>query len=140
MTHPTEWYDGYIKPTPHLDQDKIWKAVIVLASIVGVILICSLSSCSTTPARASEIYSDEAIATAIYRAENSKKYPYGIKSINTHSNKEYARKICLNSIRNAKKRWIKAGMPEDFISYMGRRFSPPEINPNWVRLVKHFLE
>ena len=84
-------------------------------------------------------WTDDQVADAIYRAENSVKFPYGIKSIDTKGNKEYARKICLNSIRNARKRWIKAGKPEDFITYMGRRFSPPNINPNWVRLVRYFL-
>ena len=85
-------------------------------------------------------YEDIEIVEAIGKAENSVKFPYGIKSIDTHGNKDYARKICLNSVRNAKKRWIKAGKPEDFIVFMGRRFSPPSINPNWVRLVKYFLK
>ena len=78
------------------------------------------------------------LCNAIGRAENSVKYPYGIKSINTHGDKVYAKKICINSIKNAHKRWIKAGMPEDFIVFMGRRFSPPASNPNWVRLVTYF--
>ena len=137
MTHPTEWYDGYL---PLVHSKSQWEsAKILLLCLLGVAVICLFSQCSMTPARAEELPSNERIAQAIYHAENSKKYPYGIKSINTYGNKEYARKICLNSIRNAKKRWIKAGMPEDFLVYMGRRFSPPDINPNWVRLVKHFL-
>ena len=80
-------------------------------------------------------YTDEQIVNAIYRAENSVKYPYGVRSINTHGNKEYARKICLNSVRNARKRC--AG--QDLIVCMGKRYSPPAQNPNWVRLVRHFL-
>ena len=82
---------------------------------------------------------NEKIADAIYKAENSVKYPYGIKSIDTHSNPDYARKICLNSIKNAKKRYLASGSREDFIVFMGKRFSPPSINPNWVRLVTYFL-
>ncbi|MBE3140169.1 MAG: hypothetical protein IMZ53_06260 [Thermoplasmata archaeon] len=78
------------------------------------------------------------LADAIYKAENSVKYPYGVKSIDTHGDKDYARKICSNSIRNNVKRWEKAGKKEDFIVFMGRRYSPPKQNPNWVRLVKHF--
>jgi hypothetical protein len=83
-----------------------------------------------------------AIANAIYRAEGgtATEYPYGIRSIDTHGDKVYARKICLNSIRNAEKRWIKAGKPEDFIVFIGRRYSPPNINPNWVKLVKYFIK
>ena len=84
-------------------------------------------------------YSDNEIVSAIGKAENSQKYPYGIKSINTHSNKEYARQICLNSVRNGRMRWIKAGKPDDLIVFIGKRYSPPRENPNWVRLVKYFL-
>jgi len=84
-------------------------------------------------------YSDDKIADAIYKAENSKKYPYGIKSIETNGDVAFARKVCLNSIKNAKKRYSRSGSQEDFITFMGRRYSPPEINPNWVRLVKYFL-
>ena len=102
------------------------------------LLIIGLLLCYN-PVYPAQDWTDAQIANAIYRTENSVKFPYGIKSIDTKGNKEYARKICLNSIRNTRKRWIKAGQPEDFITYMGRRFSPPNINPNWVRLVRYFL-
>jgi excisionase family DNA binding protein len=84
-------------------------------------------------------YSNDRIADAIYKVENSVKYPYGIKSINTHGNKVYARRICINSIKGAKRRWMKAGKPGDLITHMGKRYSPPKNNPNWVRLVKWHL-
>jgi len=80
-------------------------------------------------------FSNDAIADAIYKTENSVKYPYGVKSINTHGNKEKARAICINSIRNARKRC--AG--RDLIVCMGEKYSPPKDNSNWVRLVKYFL-
>ena len=88
-------------------------------------------------------YSNSEIANAIYKTENSKRYPYGVVSINTKGNEAYARRICLNSISNNRKRWVKAGRPEDFIIFMGRRYCPPKVhslNSNWVRNVKHFLE
>ena len=84
-------------------------------------------------------FSDIQIVQAIYKAENSVKYPYGIKSINTHGNKEYARKICLQSVVNGRARWIKAGRPLDLITCIGLRYSPPKENPNWVKLVRYFL-
>ena len=84
-------------------------------------------------------FTNNQIADAIYKAEASQAHPYGIRSIDTHHNEQYARKICLNSIRNAKARWAKAGSPGDFIAFMGLRYSPPAINPNWVRLVHWFL-
>ena len=87
-----------------------------------------------------QAYTDNQLADAIYRAEGGTKtrFPYGVRSIKCDT-KEECQQICLNSIKNAKKRWLKAGKPEDFIVFMGRRYSPPNINPHWVRLVKYFL-
>ena len=83
------------------------------------------------------------LATAICRAENSVKYPYGIVSINTHGNKEYARKICVNTIRHALKDF-KGG---DFISFLGSRYcpvgaknDPRGLNRNWISNVRRIYE
>ena len=87
-------------------------------------------------------WSDEAICNAIYKAENSVKYPYGIKSVNTHGNKDYARKICLNTIRNNRVRFIKQSKYKDFIEFLGSRYCPPKLcslNTNWVKNVKYYL-
>ncbi len=90
-------------------------------------------------------YSDSQIADAIYKAENSVKYPYGIKSINTYGNKEYARKICLNTIRNNRKRFAKQTKYTNFIEFLGSRYCPTTIkseyklNKNWVRNVNYYL-
>ena len=123
---------------------KLNSALILIATLILAGLLCLASSCDMLPipaAHAEEIsYSDEQIAQAIKKTENSRKYPYGVKSINTRGDERLAHNICLNSIRNAKKRYFKAGMPGDFIAFMGLRYSPPNINPNWVRLVHHFLE
>ena len=107
--------------------------------LIMLILILSTLAPSLQAQDKWSTFSDDEIVAAIYRTENSVKYPYGIKSINTHGDKEKARKICLNSVRNGRKRWIRAGRPDDLIIHIGRRYSPPAINPNWVRLVKHFL-
>ena len=87
-------------------------------------------------------YTDEQIANAIYKAENSKEYPYGVKSINTRSNKEYARKICLNTIRNQRIRHAQHKCKSDFISCLGNRYCPPnahKLNRYWVKNVKYWL-
>jgi len=87
---------------------------------------------------------DDQIVAAICRAENSVKYPYGIKSINTHGDKEYARRICLNTIRNNRRRWQAAGRPGDYIDYLADRYVPKSVDPqgniNWKRNVKFFLK
>jgi hypothetical protein len=86
----------------------------------------------------------EKLADAIYKAENSSKYPYGIKSINTYGNKDYARKICINTIKNNLKRFKKQTRYSDFIEFLGSRYCPVTIkseyrlNKNWVRNVRHF--
>jgi hypothetical protein len=92
-------------------------------------------------------YSNDQIVEAIGKAENSVKYPYGIKSIDTKGNEEYARKICFNSVRNNRKRWIEAGKPEDLISFISRRYCPinaPDdptgLNKNWISNVKYNLK
>ena len=109
---------------------------IVLPVCVGLFLF--IPSCQ--PAFA---YTDNQIANAIYRAENSVKYPYGIKSINTHGNKDYARKICLNTIRNNRVRFAKQTKYKDFIEFLGSRYCPVsahKLNRNWVKNVKYWLE
>ena len=87
-------------------------------------------------------YTNEQIANAIYKAENSKKYPYGIKSINTNGNEVYARKICLNTIRNHRVRHAKHNCAFTFIVCLGNRYCPPTIhklNRHWVTNVMYFL-
>lgn len=86
-------------------------------------------------------------ADAIKRAENSQKYPYGIKSVDTHGDEAYARKICLNTVRNNEKRWIKAGKPGTYIEFLANRYcpvgagdDPTNLNKNWVKNVSNFLK
>ena len=93
-----------------------------------------------------EEYTNDQIANAIYKAENSTRYPYGIKSINTFGNKDYARKICLNTIRNNRVRFAKQNKYKDFIEFLGSRYCPLTIkseyhlNKNWVKNVKYYLK
>jgi len=84
------------------------------------------------------------LADAIYKAENSIKFPYGIVSINTHGNKEYARKICINTINHALRDWNGRG---DFIAFLGSRFAPigvandpNNLNANWIKNVRYFFK
>lgn len=110
-------------------------------AILGV-SICALCQVgNTTP----QIYV-ERMVEAIGKAENSKTYPYGVKSIDTKGNVAYARKICRNSVVNNLKRWDKAGNPGSFIAFMGSRYAPTKgatddpqgLNSHWVKNVTHF--
>lgn len=89
------------------------------------------------------------LANAIYKAEggDKTKFPYGIRSIDTKGNKEYARKICLNTINNHIKRHSKHKCGLDYITCLGNRFCPTtgklsvaekKVNGNWIRNVRHY--
>jgi len=89
-------------------------------------------------------YSDEKIVNAVFLAEGGYKaqYLYGIRSI-PYKDEAQARRICFNSVRNGRRRWLKAGRPYDLITFIGLRYCPPKahrLNSNWVKNVKHFLE
>lgn len=85
------------------------------------------------------------IVNSIYLAEGGSqtKYPFGIKSIQTNGNKEFARRICSNTVENNWIRWQKAGKTNDFIEFLGARFCPLSdkndakgLNKNWIKNVK----
>ncbi len=132
------------KPDIKIEYREAMSRVRLIPWIVAILGIAFLAVLILTRTVKAEILPDDnVLASAIYKAENSKKFPYGIKSINTHGNKEYARKICLNTIRNHKKRHAAHNCKLDFITCLGNRYCPPSahsLNRNWVRLVKHFLE
>ena len=124
--------------------------VLIPIALCGLLILLAVGArgCEGEPgtAQAGEIeYSNEAIVTAIGKAENSKKFLYGIKSIKCAGEKA-CRQICLNSVVNAKKRWEKAGKPEDFVSFMSKRYCPINANAEngsnkfWVKNVKFFLK
>lgn len=84
------------------------------------------------------------IADAIYKAEGGIRAskPYGILSIKV-KNKDHARKICLNTIRNKYKNWQLAGSKGDFIFYLGSIYCPAahdkKGNAVWAKNVNFFL-
>lgn len=81
-------------------------------------------------------FSNYQICEAIRKTENSKAHPYGIMVKYKHTT---AKQACLNTIQHLRRKYILSGSHGDFIEFMGRTYSPPAINPNWVRLVKYFL-
>ena len=113
---------------------------------IGLAILCAgLIIFSYVLIASAEDYTDNQIANAIYRAENSVKYPYGIKSIDTHGDKVYARKICINTIRNNRKRFANQTKYDDFITFLGSRYCPVAgdktgLNIHWVKNVKYFLK
>lgn len=89
----------------------------------------------------------EKVADAIFLAEGGKRtrHPYGVLSVKVSDEAE-ARRVCLNSIRNSRKRWEKDGRPGEWLSYFARRWCPvgakndPQgLNQHWLKNVRHFL-
>jgi hypothetical protein len=89
--------------------------------------------------------SDDAIADAIYRVEGGSraKVPYGILSIKVRD-EAHARRICLNTIKNNRVRWIKAGQPGAFLDYLADRYCPRSADPignkNWKRNIHKLVK
>lgn len=85
------------------------------------------------------------IADAIYRIEGGAKakVPYGILSVPVRDAAE-ARHVCLNTIRNNHRRWIKAGRPGDYLDFLADRYCPPSADPvgnrNWKRNLRQILK
>lgn len=85
------------------------------------------------------------IADAIWRVEGGAKarVPYGILSVPVRDAAE-ARRVCLNTIRNNHRRWIKAGRPGDYLDFLADRYCPPSVDPvgnrNWKRNLRQILK
>lgn len=95
-------------------------------------------------------YSDEIIADAIYIAEGGEKaaVPYGIMSVKVKNEAE-ARQVCLNTIRNNRKRYDKYGYKQhdSFLEFLGSRYAPIgaendkyNLNKNWVKNVRFYVK
>ena len=104
-----------------------------------------LALCLGSPGMA-QAYSDEQLATAIWYAEGGAGAvkPYGILSVKV-SGAEEARRVCLNTIRNNRVRWQKAGAKGDYLEFLANRYCPVNCendngsNKFWLRNVRHFL-
>lgn len=102
-------------------------------------------------ARAEENWTESEIVQAIWMAEGGAKaqYAFGIRSVK-YKNIEDARRICLRTIRNNRKRYADYGWKKypDFLSFLASRYCPvtgklsqaeKRLNGNWLRNVKYFL-
>lgn len=83
------------------------------------------------------------IVDAIEVIENSKTFPFGIKSIKlkgkTYKEKHsHARKICFESVVCNWLRWNNSGKPGDFFVFMNKRYCPPD--KNWSNNLKAVLK
>lgn len=118
--------------------------------LCGVILIIVMLACLATCSKSFAMdYTDAQVADAIYHAEggeNAKK-PFGILSVSCNGYEE-CRRICLNTVRNNRKRFSEYGHKRypDYLSFLASRYAPigaendpTNLNKNWIKNVKHFL-
>jgi len=95
-------------------------------------------------------YTDAEIADAIYLAEGGAKakVPYGILSVKVKDEAE-ARQVCLNTIRNNRKRFADYGHKQyaTYLEFLASRYcpvgasnDPSNLNKNWLKNVRYFLE
>jgi len=91
-------------------------------------------------------FTDSELADAIFKAEGGYKaqYLYGIRSVSYKTEVE-ARKICLNTIRNNKKRFLQQTEYKDYLDFFSSRYCPVGCdndrgtNRYWLKNVKYFL-
>jgi hypothetical protein len=124
--------------TDHLAKVTFW-AVITITIVLAVIIACVVNA---------EAWTDEQIVNAIYRAEDGAKakVPYGILSVKV-ANAAEARRVCLNTVRNNRKRYADYGYKQysDFLSFLASRYCPVGCdndngtNRFWLKNVRYFL-
>lgn len=125
-------YNGRHPPVkPHS-----YRGFIQAISIILVLMTIILVKGCEAPAMA---YSVDQLATAIYHAENSRTWPYGIKHHYRHTS---ARQACVNTIVHRYRLWDKQG---DFISYLQKSYCPINSDTDdgtcqyWTKNVKYNL-
>ena len=117
--------------------------ILVIAILLGAFLGLVIEACF-----GAEEYTDEEIVTAIWHSEGGEKAkkPFGILSVPCEGY-DSCRQICLNTVRNNRKRYAKQSKYNDFIEFLGSRYAPTEncpndpkgLNSNWIRNVLYFL-
>ena len=120
-----------------------------------ILIIISMLMFTVTAASPvlAEVYMDDEIADAIFKAEGGEKaeFLYGIRSV-SYKDEADARRICLNTIRDNRKRYTEYGHKEypTFLEFLASRYAPTrgkgvseyekKVNKNWIHNVRFFLK
>lgn len=141
----------------HCEKDLQHNRHIVQIVLWTLIFLC-LSSCThPTPALACNNWKRHSFSTseekyfnkladAIRRAENSKKYPYGIIAKKRLTENE-ARKYCVNTIKHRYHSYIPSvSQDKSFIHFLSKTYAPigasndpTGLNRNWINNVSYFM-
>lgn len=109
------------------------------------LLWITLMICLIPNAQARE-YTDTQIINAIYKVEGKAEatYLYGIRSVSYDSPKE-ARQICLNTVRNHRKRHLSHDDGLSYLECLSLRYAPIGSNTDngtnqyWLKNIRYFL-
>ena len=113
-----------------------------------ITLLLLLSICGTAYGELPEQYDSVRLCNAIYKAEGGKKaqFLYGIRSV-PYKNEREARRICLNTINNNKRRFYakEQNKYKDYLEFLCSRYAPlnanndpKNLNANWLKNVRYF--
>ena len=87
-------------------------------------------------------YDAKEICNAIFIIEGGENtnYPYGIKSIKCEG-KNQCEKICLNTVKNNRKRFAIQKTEKDFLKFLQSRYCPnsEKLCENWLKNLKFYL-
>ncbi len=93
-------------------------------------------------------YTDQELCSAIYKSEGGEnaQYLYGIRSVK-YDTPEEARQICLNTIRNQRRRHEAHVCNLSYLECLAKRYcpigadnDPKGLNKNWLKNVRYFLK
>lgn len=142
------WDDYYQKKEKERLQFAMAMSAITVALLLAFLLM-ALNASAQVIQPADYSTPDDRIVAAIYKAEGGAKAkkPFGILSVECNSYEE-CRQICLNTVRNNKKRYAEYGHKthDSFIEFLASRYAPigagndpRNLNKNWVKNVRAFL-
>ncbi len=123
---------------------------IYLICFVFLFLIQTITGFFVHAGNPSKKWTNDQIADAIYLAEGGEKAksPFGILSVKCEGY-DHCRQICLNTIRNNRKRYEEWGHKkfDTYLQFLSSRYAPigaendpTNLNQYWLGNVKSFLE
>lgn len=135
------WIEDY---TRKVRQERFIRIILRYVAYASILIVLALSVMGCEDY--AWAWTDTEIVDAIYLAEGGAKaqYAYGIRSVPYNSIEE-ARRICLNTVRNNRKRFSKQTKYKDYLSFLSSRYCPigcgNDIGTNkyWLKNVRYFL-
>lgn len=143
---------NFRKPVSNYDtQTRSFYPLLRIKALKGVVALTVATGFLFSPRMVLSVHAhtDKEIVRAIFLAEGGEKaqYPYGIRSVSC-STQDECRQICLNTIRNNRKRYAKYGYKDysTYLEFLASRYAPigagndpKNLNKNWLNNVRYFL-